>query len=72
MYTICMFWSRFLYCLNLMYVFIVLVKFGYFSDRLYWEIDAHSAYDMFCKNKCLIVNCFFPASVFGVGTKTSY
>ena len=44
-------------CLNLMYVFIVLVMFG-----LYWEIAAHSAYDMFSR-----YNLVFPTSVFGVG-----
>ena len=26
----------------------------------YWEIAAHSAYDMFSKYKYLIVNLFFP------------
>ena len=26
----------------------------------YWEIAAHSAYDMFPYYKCLIVNLFFP------------
>ena len=33
----------------------------------YWEIAAHSAYDMFSKYKYLIVNLVFPTSVFGVG-----
>ena len=33
----------------------------------YWEIAAHSAYDMFSKYKKLIVNLVFPTSVFGVG-----
>ena len=32
----------------------------------YWEIAAHSAYDMFSKYKYL-VSLVFPASVFGVG-----
>ena len=27
----------------------------------YWEIAAHSAYDMFSKYKYLIVNLFFPS-----------
>ena len=31
----------------------------------YWEIAAHSAYDMF--SKYLIVNLVFPDSVFEVG-----
>ena len=31
----------------------------------YWDIDAHSAYDMF--SKYLIVNFICPTSVFGVG-----
>ena len=33
----------------------------------YWEIAAHSAYDMFNKYKYLIVNLFFPTSVFWSG-----
>ena len=33
----------------------------------HWEVAAHSAYDMFCKYKYLIVNLVFPASVFEVG-----
>ena len=33
----------------------------------YWEIAAHSAYDMFSKYKYLIVNLAFPTSDFGVG-----
>ena len=33
----------------------------------HWEIDAHSAYDMFSLYKYLIVNLVFPTSVFGVG-----
>ena len=33
----------------------------------YWEIAAHSAFDMFYKYKYLIVNLFSPDSVFGVG-----
>ena len=33
----------------------------------YWEIVAHSAYDMFSKYKYLIVNIVFPTSVFRVG-----
>ena len=33
----------------------------------YWEIAAHSAYDMFSKYKYLIVNLVFPTWVFGVG-----
>ena len=32
-----------------------------------WEKAAHSAYDMFSKNKYQIVNLVFPTSVFGVG-----
>ena len=31
------------------------------------KIAAHSAYDMFSKNKYLIVNLVFPTSVIGVG-----
>ena len=33
----------------------------------YWEIAAYSTYDMFSKYKYLIVNLFFPTSVFVVG-----
>ena len=33
----------------------------------YWEIAAHSAYDMFSMYKYLIVNFVFPTLVFGVG-----
>ena len=33
----------------------------------YWEIDAHSAYNMFSKYMYPIVNLGFPTSVFGVG-----
>ena len=33
----------------------------------YWEIAAHSAYDMFYMYKSLIVNLVFPTSVFGEG-----
>ena len=33
----------------------------------YWEIAAHSAYDMFSKHKYLIVNLVFLTLVFGVG-----
>ena len=33
----------------------------------YWEIAAHSAYEMFSWYKYLIVSLLFPASVFGVG-----
>ena len=33
----------------------------------YWEIAAHSAYDMFSKYKYLIVNLVFPTSVFSSG-----
>ena len=33
----------------------------------YWEIAAHSAYNMFSVYKYLIVNLDFPTSVFGVG-----
>ena len=33
----------------------------------FWEIAAHSAYDMFSTYKYIIVNLFFPTSVFGVG-----
>ena len=33
----------------------------------YWEIAAHSAYDMFSTYKYIIVNLVFPTSVFGVG-----
>ena len=53
---------EFLYCLNLMYAFIF-----YLSSDNYWEIAAHSAYDIFSKYKYLIVNLVFPTSVFGVG-----
>ena len=31
---------------------------------VFWEIAAHSAYDMFSKYKYLIVNLVFPTSVF--------
>ena len=34
---------------------------------VYWEIAAHSAYDMFYKNVHLIVNSVFPTSVFEAG-----
>ena len=46
--------------------------FSYFCLRsgkwvaAYWEIAAHSAYDMFSKYKYLIVNLVFPTSVVGV------
>ena len=33
----------------------------------YWEIAAHSAYDMFSKYKYLIVNLVIPTSLLGVG-----
>ena len=33
----------------------------------FWEIAAHSAYDMFSKYKYPSVNLVFPTSVFGVG-----
>ena len=33
----------------------------------YWERAAHSVDDMFSKYKYLIVNLFFPTSVFGMG-----
>ena len=33
----------------------------------YWEIAAHSAYDMFSKYKYLIVDLVFPTSVFWSG-----
>ena len=33
----------------------------------YWEIAAHSAYEMFSKYKYLIVNLVFPTSVFWSG-----
>ena len=33
----------------------------------YWEIAAHSAYDMFSKYKYLIVNLLFATPVFAVG-----
>ena len=33
----------------------------------FWEIAAHSAYDMFSKYKYLIVHLIFPTTVFGVG-----
>ena len=32
----------------------------------YWEIAAHSAYDMFSEYKYLIVSLVSPTSVFGV------
>ena len=32
----------------------------------YLEIADHSAYDIFSKYQCLIVNFVFPTSVFGV------
>ena len=34
---------------------------------VYWEMAAHSAYDMFSEYKYLIVNLVFPTLVFGVG-----
>ena len=49
-----------------MYVFIFYLSSGNWVTA-YWEIAAHSAYDMFSKYKCLIVNLIFPTSVFGVG-----
>ena len=33
----------------------------------YWEITAHSAYDIFSKYKYLVVNLVFPTSVSGEG-----
>ena len=33
----------------------------------YWEIAAHTAYDLFSKYKYLIVYFDFPTTVFGVG-----
>ena len=33
----------------------------------YWEIAAHSAYDMVSKHKWLIINLVFPTSVVRVG-----
>ena len=33
----------------------------------YWDIAAHSAYDMFFQYKYLLVNLVFHTSVFGVG-----
>ena len=33
----------------------------------YWEIAAHSAYDICSKYKYLIVKLVFPTSIFGVG-----
>ena len=33
----------------------------------YWEIAAHSAYDMFSKYEYLVVTLVFPISVFGLG-----
>ena len=48
-----------------MYVFIFYLSSG---NRVaaYWEIAAHSTYDMFSKYKYLIVNLVFPTSVFGM------
>ena len=39
------------------------------TEYPYWEIAAHSAFDMFSKYKYLlvIVNLVFPTSGFGVG-----
>ena len=34
--------------------------------KAYWEIAAHSAYDMFAKHKYIIVNLVFPTTDFGV------
>ena len=45
--------------LNLMYVFIVLVKFGLLSGRLLGNTCSHSTYDMFSKYKYLIDNSVF-------------
>ena len=47
-----------------MYVFFL---YFYSSSGTYWEITAHSAYDIFSKYKYLIVNLVFPTSGFGVG-----
>ena len=49
-----------------MYVFIFYLSSGN-SVAAYWEIAAHSAYEMFSKYKYLIVNLVFPTSVIGVG-----
>ena len=49
-----------------MYVFIFSLSSGK-CVAAYWEKDAHSAYDMFYKYKYLIVNLFFPTSVFWRG-----
>ena len=46
-----------------MYVFIFYLSSGK-SVAAYWEIAAHSAYDMFYKYKYLIVNLFFPLRFF--------
>ena len=50
---------NFLCCLNLLYVFIVLVIGSGNRVAAYWEIAAHSAYDVFFKYKFV-----FSASVF--------
>ena len=48
----------FLRCLNRMYVIYFYLCPGN-REAAYWEIAAHSAYDMFCKYKYLIVNLVF-------------
>ena len=60
------FGDEILCCLNLVHVFLFYVSSGNWVAA-YWEIDAHSAYDMFSKHKYPIANLVFPTSVFGVG-----
>ena len=49
-------------CLNLMYVSIILIKFG--RVAAYWEIAAHPAYDMFSEYKYLIFLGFWSGNFF--------
>ena len=56
-----------MYFLNLIYVFVYLSSGNLLAA--YWEIAAHSAYDMFFKYKYIVLNClvFSPPRFFGVG-----
>ena len=54
----------FLCCLNLMYVFIVLVIGSGNRVAAYREIAAHSAYDMFFKYKFVFSASFFLVGFF--------
>ena len=56
----------FLCCLNLTYVFISYLCSGNCAAA-YWEIVAHSAYDVCSDYGYLVVNLVIPISAFGVG-----